>query len=159
MSERKSRFVFLAIATVMCLYIFLDSQKLSFKNSIYVTVMFVIFITMTVWEVLAEMRTVQREKKEAVPEKEGSSEDTKEAKEPFYKNKKLILVAAMLLFVALMSIFGFFVAALVSYIFLTFLLGTRNPVQLLVIPVITLALIYVIFVMLFNIRLPQGLLF
>ena len=159
MSERKSRIVFLAIATVMCLYIFLDSQKLSFKNSIYVTVMFVIFMTMTVWEVFAEMRAVQKEKKESLPVKEESSEGTKEAKEPFYKNKKLILLAAMILFILLMSIFGFFVAALITYIFLTFLLGTRNLVQLFVIPVITLALIYVIFVMLFNIRLPQGILF
>lgn len=140
----------------MSLYIFLDSKKLSFKNSIYVIVVFVIFIVMVLWEAISIIAAMKKEKQDKQADEPADA--SSDGKAVWWKDRKVVLLTGMVIFLILMKVFGFFTAGFCSYLLITYLLGTRKPVELFVIPVAILAFIYVIFVMLFHISLPSGLL-
>jgi hypothetical protein len=71
----------------------------------------------------------------------------------------LISYAGPPLYVALMVLFGFWIASAIFLAGLLMTLGTRNPVIVFLITAGTLALIYVAFELAFSIPLPGGVLF
>lgn len=168
MSVKRSQIIFLAISVVLCTYIFIDSLRLSFNNYIYVLVIYILFAGMVVWEVVSMLVAARRDKQAAAEPAAGeltavepdAAEQPEEdaVKLPWYKSKKLYLAVGLGLYLLLMEIFGFFTAGFVCYVGLAYLLGTRKPTHLFLVPVLILGCIYLCFVVLFHINLPSGLL-
>lgn len=70
----------------------------------------------------------------------------------------LIAIGIMIVFSALMMIFGFFVATFFMVISCAILLGERNKVKLIAIPVGVIVFIYAVFEMVLHTNLPAGIL-
>ena len=162
MTERKSQIIFLLIAVFISSYVFLDSLRLTFKNKIFVICVFSIFILTVLLEVFNMIRHNQRKKTNRLTnadltEKEVLKEENKDIR--WHKSKKIYLTGVLVLCLVLMKIFGFFVATFISYVILTYLLGTRKFMQLFIVPSCLLIIIFFLFVRLFSIKLPSGVFF
>lgn len=75
------------------------------------------------------------------------------------KTKEAIFLMATAPYIILFPKIGFFVSSFIYVLVVNILLGTKGKIKLIAIPTGLILLTYVLFVLVFNIRLPKGILF
>lgn len=73
-------------------------------------------------------------------------------------DKRTQLVAAVALYVILIPLTGFYITSFAAFCAFSFILGTRNPIKMILPGGVIMVLIYGIFTVLLQLRLPGGLL-
>lgn len=73
------------------------------------------------------------------------------------KNKQIILGGSLVIYVVMTQYIGFFISSFMYFIGLTYFLGTRGIKGVIVVPAGLCVVIYILFVSLLGINLPQGL--
>lgn len=74
------------------------------------------------------------------------------------KDKRTWLITAVILYIIFIPIVGFYLSSFISFCIFSIILGSRNPVKIILSGIIVMAFIYGIFTSLLQISLPKGIL-
>lgn len=74
------------------------------------------------------------------------------------ENKQVIVIVLTAIYMIIFPILGFFVTSFLYVFLLNLILGIRNKLQLVAIPAGLLVFVYILFVILFSVKLPAGIL-
>mgnify|MGYP005847696139 CR=1 FL=1 len=133
----------------------LQIRTLRAREVVVVNLLLIIFAVLSVLQIGKGLVELRRLSADADPEV-SRRPDMSFGK--FLKNKSFLLIVLTIAYIAVFPLLGFYVT---TFLFLTtanVLLGTRNKLVLTLLPVGMLAFIYVVFTLLFRIRLPSGIL-
>ncbi|MBJ3774565.1 tripartite tricarboxylate transporter TctB family protein [Acuticoccus mangrovi] len=132
--------------------VFLYAGTLPFKSMIFPRM---ITAVMAIGAVMMFLRTV------SIAGRTPQAADDPKLHQPFFRNPLnfVITVAAMLLYLFTISQLGYFTATLLVIVLLSLALGFRDYRTLGLTTIAFLALVYVIFILIFDRPLPQGLIY
>lgn len=144
-----------ALAGAYAFAYWLQIRTLRAREVVVVNLLLIIFAVLSVLQIGKGLVELRRLSAAADPEARRTP-DMRVGK--FLANKSFLLMALTIAYIAVFPLLGFYVT---TFLFLTsanVLLGTRNKLVLALLPAGMLAFIYVVFTLLFRIRLPSGIL-
>ena len=142
-------FTFFSIAFVTTYWV--SSRKLTFISLRYPLVISIIVTIMIIWNLILsvkEFREIYKADGDGIKKWDCTLELTKE---------KLGAIGATILYVILIPIIGYCVSTVLYLACMTFFLGERNLVKVITFSIVMTGLMYLIFKVGLNIRLPTGL--
>jgi hypothetical protein len=147
------RVVFLVFIWLFALRYYVECIGLpKFSEKLTITITFWIFTILLSGELVRIVRRIRK------GEKLGGWFDLSFVK-GFLRDKKVHLLLAIIGYIVLIPLIGFFTASFLSFCLFCFLLGSRSPFKIAAQGLIITAIAFVIFVMLLQLSLPKGFLY
>lgn len=160
MARRIGNIIFLILITLYTIYYYFDTMRLRYwEEKIVVSLLswiLVAVVFVNIFQLIKEINQIKREKTERI---DTGKVDSKIWYKQILLDKRIVLLLSIVLYTILIKILGFFVSSFLCFVILCRLLGTKRPVPLITVPVVTLGVIYAFFVLFLNIKLPGGLFF
>ena len=148
------RYLFAVIALAFVIIYWLSASKLPEESIVFPRIITYIIIPLFIWVFIQSIVEFQKLKKDtSIPEEE-KWDCTLNLTKP-----KLVIIGATILYIALIPIVGYVVTTALYVAGLSFYLGNRSPIKLILFTGILIAILYVIFAVWLRIRLPHGFLF
>jgi putative tricarboxylic transport membrane protein len=132
----------------------ISAGKLPEKSVVFPKFVTVVLIPLFIWVFIQSIVEYQRlAKNTEIPEKE-KWDFTLKVSRP-----KLVITAATAVYILLIPIIGYIVTSILYIGGLSFYLGNRKPVKLILYTLVFFSILYGIFVVLMRVRVPSGILF
>lgn len=153
MAEKTGNLILILILGGFGLYYFLDVRSLpNAEERLIVENLFWFLVVLLVIEASRTIYQIWRDRKKE-KKMENSLQNLIKA---WLFNKPVMLMVGLTVYIILFPLIGFFVTSFLFLVGFSFFLGSRKFWELSVIPVISLAFLYFIFVYFLEIRLPKG---
>ena len=152
MSKSLGRAVFVGLIWVFALRYYLECLGLSQRSEkLTINLAFWLMTVFTIWEMVGVVKSTLREKRE-----NGLFTDSLFRKT--IRDNRTQLILAVVLYIILIPLVGFYATSFVAFCAFSFILGSRNPLRMVLGGGFMMILIYGIFTVLLQLRLPAGLL-
>lgn len=158
MASFVAKFTILLIALVFGIAYYIDIMDLARQDKMIVEIL-LLFLAVTL--VIRTVRTIVEYKEFlALSREQGRKvKSISTVIRNLFKTKEAIFLATTAPYVVLFPRIGFFVSSFIYVLAANILLGTKGKVKLIAIPTGLTVLIYLLFVVVFEIKLPKGILF
>ena len=148
------RYLFAVIALAFVIVYWLSAKNLPEESLVFPKIITYIIIPLFVWVFIQSVVEFQKLKKDTtIPEEEKWNCTLN------LTQAKLVIIAATILYIALIPVVGYVVTTAIYVAGLSFYLGNRSPIKLILFTGVLIAILYLIFAVWLRIRLPHGFLF
>jgi len=156
-NKRIGNIIFLLVLVAFSLFYYLDAMSLEHLDE--KMVVFTLFWGLTILVVVNIAQLIIEIKNNVSNHKETLEAIKNLTIRQITRNRKVILLISILIYIPLIEIFGFFIPSFFFFIALSLFLGTRKISTLILVPVVIIGLTYLFFVKLLHVYLPMGILF
>ena len=148
------RYLFALLALAFVIVYWISAHKLPEESIIFPRIITYVIIPLFVWVIVTSIKEYK-----ALLADDSIPEEEKWDCTLNLNTKKLVIIAATVLYVALVPVVGYCVMTILYVGGLSFYLGNRNPIKLILFTLIFFGILYAIFGVWLRIRLPSGFLF
>lgn len=151
MSKSMGRMIFVTFIWLFSLRYFLECMNLSERSEkLTISIAFWVLTVFVALDLFALVRNI-------IQNKSQQSLFNKKVINTMIGDKRSHLVVAVILYIVLIPLAGFYVTSFAAFCVFSFILGTRNLIKMIVSGGIIMAFIYGIFTALLQLSLPSGL--
>ncbi|MDO5000858.1 MAG: tripartite tricarboxylate transporter TctB family protein [Eubacteriales bacterium] len=148
------RYLFALLALIFVIVYWISAHRLPEESIIFPRIITYVTIPLFIWVFATSVKEYK-----ALLADESIPEEEKWNCTLNLSSKKLVIIAATVLYVALVPVVGYCVTTILYVGGLSYYLGNRKPVSLIVYTLVFFGILYAIFGLWLRVRLPSGFLF
>ncbi len=147
-------YLFAVVALIFSCVYWLSAKDLPAKSIDFPKAIFVVLIPLFIWNGVNSVLEFRKTLKD-----ENTPEEKKWNCSLNITSSKVIVTLITAVYTLLIPVLGFFVCTVIYLAVLAFYLGIRKPVSLILFTILFTAVVYGVFVMWLQVRMPSGILF
>ncbi|GAB3797613.1 tripartite tricarboxylate transporter TctB family protein [Virgibacillus kimchii] len=152
MAANIGNYLLLIIIGAFGLYYFLDVRSLpNPQERVIVEILFWVLVVLLAIEASRTTYKLWKENKN-----ENNKQSIKSILKGWILNKPVMLFVGLSLYILLLPIIGFFVTSAIFLVTYNYLLGSKKLWELTLLPIAILISVYILFVLVLDVRLPDG---